>query len=122
MSSMKKKLDALRALHGLGSEGKSKQKDAGAPVEEKPQEDTTETAATPPETPDESAQPASEGTKPEISKLADLLQGSGLKTGAAWRRDRGAHPPTPRRRTDQEPGWAAGTRVRLRGEERPATL
>lgn len=90
MSGMKKKLDALRDLHGLtsGAELQRDRSDRSDPTDQTDRGDQGDQADT---TPAEGPPPSE--AKPEISKIADLLQTSGLKTGATWQRERASQPP-----------------------------
>lgn len=97
MSDMKKKLDALKAMTGLGT-GAELKRPAGAahgdpaeqtdPNEQNEQMDQTERT----DAIEQAALP-----RPEISKLSELLKTKGLKTGAAWKEERRTQPETPRR-------------------------
>lgn len=94
MSDMKRKLDALKAMTGLGTAGDI------APAAPKAPE-----AQRPAETPDR-AEPADplapqDHGAPPTGKLADLLKAHGLKTGATLQREL-AENPTPRRSPPRE--------------------
>jgi uncharacterized protein len=138
LSKMKKKLDALRDMHGLttGSNLKSpaSQTDDGRhhETEATPERDQTDDLVYEdpvyeevvedvwPEEQDEVVDnsedskhdPPESSAKPEIAKLADLLQSKGLKTGSAWKTERATNPPPPRKPPRQEARRPGANRLR----------
>ncbi len=117
MSDMKKKLDALKAMTGLGTGAELKRSVAKVP----PTADRTDKtdflnevdSAVPPNR----SYPSypSDEPPPPTGKLADLLKAHGLKTGAALQREQGANP-LPRRALPREERALPPSNVnRLRG-------
>ncbi len=115
MSNMKKKLDALRDLHGLTTGANLKPSAEPAERAQAPSESHASHESDEPvyhelaedsweDEPeytddgfDEVENKAPSSPKPTISKLADLLQSKGLKTGSDWRTERATNPPPPRK-------------------------
>jgi len=106
MSDMKKKLDALKAMTGLGTGG-----EIARPAREKHRDNADQSDQTDQtDRADQTDQPT-----PPTGKLADLLKVHGLKTGAALQRELGDNPPA-RRPPPREAGTHPGGKVnRLRG-------
>ena len=141
MSSMKKKLDALRDLHGLTSGAKLKhpvsepndKRDHGtgetvegvsieSPEYEEPIYEAVADEVWDPSDEDAhnyddeaSATPPPAPAQPAIAKLADLLQSKGLKTGSNWQTERAANPsPARKPRREARPQATTGGANRLR--------
>lgn len=119
MSDMKKKLDALKAMTGLGTGAELQKPTAKAPAPQTTRDRTDPTDRT--DLPDEtdlmeppnrsypsypSDSPAPTGT------LADLLKAHGLKTGATLQRERGSGAPPRRSLPREEPPAPARGRLR----------
>lgn len=121
MSDMKKKLDALKAMTGLGTGAELKRplvKEEGRstinPTDPTDRADQRETADSPDQS-DPSDRPDESSAIPPNGKLADLLKAHGLKTGAALQREQGSSPP-PRRALPREERALPPSNVnRLRG-------